>query len=377
MTSRVPPIARIRLARSVPRLLAWPSLLAAAGVAILVGGLVAGGAASLLTAGFGGLLVLTGIFAAARLLSVRLDIEEAVVRLRAVGSERQFDLVPGPVTRVRLTGDNASSLKSRTRMLGYDLGAAVLRDEEQIEIVRLARTDSAILIPTERGRLAIAPADEAALLDALSRAAQARQRLDALAMPDLPEGAGEPEPMTAPEPPADDAEPEPAAMTGIERAIYERTIAEERMAAERAAELLLAEEARRLEEAAAAQAAAEQAETAVPADAMTAPTRPRLARRAIGAVPRPAWIRRPEPSLALVVLPLVGAGAVWGFGIARDSLPAAGTDLGRLTALALVLAGPGTTVGAIMARIWWPRLVGVVVVGGLATAVFAGRAILG
>jgi hypothetical protein len=30
-----------------------------------------------------------------------------------------------------------------------------------------------------------------------------------------------------------------------------------------------------------------------------------------------------------------------------------------------------------MARAWWPRLVGVVVTSGLATAVFVGRSLLG
>jgi hypothetical protein len=30
-----------------------------------------------------------------------------------------------------------------------------------------------------------------------------------------------------------------------------------------------------------------------------------------------------------------------------------------------------------MARVWWPRLVGVVVAGGLAGAVFVGRALVG
>ncbi len=92
---------------------------------------------------------------------------------------------------------------------------------------------------------------------------------------------------------------------------------------------------------------------------------------------RPTWVRRPEPSLLLVVLPLVGAGAAWGIGLARDSLPSAGTDLGRLTALALVLAGPGTVVAAIVARVWWPRLVAVVVAAGLSSAVFVGRVLLG
>jgi hypothetical protein len=78
-----------------------------------------------------------------------------------------------------------------------------------------------------------------------------------------------------------------------------------------------------------------------------------------------------------VLLPLVGAGAVWGVATAQGRLPDPATDIGRLTSLGLVLAGPATSVGAIMARAWWPRLVGVVVTSGLASAVFVGRAILG
>ena len=57
--------------------------------------------------------------------------------------------------------------------------------------------------------------------------------------------------------------------------------------------------------------------------------------------------------------------------------PTPGQTSGRLTALGLVLAGPATSVGAIMARVYWPRLVAVVVAGGLAAAVFLGRALLG
>jgi hypothetical protein len=58
-------------------------------------------------------------------------------------------------------------------------------------------------------------------------------------------------------------------------------------------------------------------------------------------------------------------------------MPAPGTELGRITALALVLAGPVTTVAAIMARVYWPRIAAVVIAGGLATALFVGRALLG
>jgi hypothetical protein len=41
------------------------------------------------------------------------------------------------------------------------------------------------------------------------------------------------------------------------------------------------------------------------------------------------------------------------------------------------MAGPATSVGAIMALAWWPRLVGVVVAGGLAASVFIGRSLIG
>jgi hypothetical protein len=78
-----------------------------------------------------------------------------------------------------------------------------------------------------------------------------------------------------------------------------------------------------------------------------------------------------------VFVPLVGAGIVWGAATALGRLPDPTSDLGRLTALALVLAGPGTSFGAVMARAWWPRLVGVVVTSGLAAAVFVGRALFG
>jgi hypothetical protein len=88
-------------------------------------------------------------------------------------------------------------------------------------------------------------------------------------------------------------------------------------------------------------------------------------------------LRRPRPALAFVVLPLVGAGAALAVGTATGRMPEASTDLGRLTLLALVMAGPATSIGAIMALAWWPRLVGIVVAGGLVAAVFIGRSLIG
>src|SRR5574338_138520 len=171
MTDRVPPIARVRLARSIPRLLPVP--MPAGAIVVVAAGVVA----------------LVALWWAARMLSVRLDVEEAAVHLHWLGGERRYVLTPGPVTRVRFRGDNASTLRARSSWLGWQLGAARLRDEEDIQVIRLAPTATAILVPTEDGRLAIAAADEEQLLDALTEAARARQRLEAVAQQDAAEAA--------------------------------------------------------------------------------------------------------------------------------------------------------------------------------------------
>lgn len=352
-------IARVRLSRSLPRLLALPALgLVAGAIAVAVGLLLVPGTVGYAVAAAGALLVALAFIGALRPLSVRLEIEEAAVRVRWLGGERTYVLSPGPVTRVRLQGENASSLTGGRRLLGGQLGSARLRGEETIEVVRLAPTPTAILVPTDRGRLLIAAASEALLLEALSRAAQARQRMEARER----EASREEVPAPAPAEPA--IEVDPALMTGIERALHERRLAEEQaaLAAATAAELA-ATEARTAEE-----ATAEAAEAEARATAAADLARPRWRRLRVG---------RPRPNEALVLLPLIGAGAAWATGEYLGRMPDPASEVGRLTALALVLIGPAATVGAIMARIWWPRLVGVVVTGALAAAVFVGRSLLG
>lgn len=365
MAKRPDPIARIRLARSVPRVLILPALFviaggALAGYGVLMHALPVAG----VVAGIGAALALIGIGWAVWVLSVRLDVEEAAIRVHWVGGERHYPLVAGPVTRVRFHGESASRLRARTGILGWQLGAARLRDEEEIHVVRLAPTPSAILVPTEQGRLAIAAATEADLLDALTRAARERQRHQEEELSRLAAEAA----AATPEP-ADIAEPEPPPLTGIERALLE-----ERMAAERAEAERVATET---PVAVSAQPPGEAAPVADPAPSLPIEAatrrRPRLGRPVVARI----RVRRPRPSSILVVLPLVGAGVAWGIGLATGRMPPPGTDIARLTALGLVLAGPATSVGAIMALAWWPRLVGVVVAGGLAASVLVGRVLLG
>ena len=191
MPERTAPIARIHLARSLPRMLALPLVGLLAGTAAIAAGIVlVTGPFGIALAVAGALVVVLALGSAAILLSIRVDVEEAAVRVSWLGGDRVYHLVPGPVTRVRLEGEGASSLRQRLRIPGWQLGVARLRDEEDVEIVRLAPTPTAILVPTDRGRLAIAARDEEQLLDALSRAAQARQRLEEAAPEEAPPGAG-------------------------------------------------------------------------------------------------------------------------------------------------------------------------------------------
>lgn len=375
MTDRAAPVARVRLARSLPRLLALPAVLL-----VVAGGLAAAGllllpmAAGVALAAAAGVVVLAGLWWAVRMLSVRLDVEEAAVHLHWLGGHRRYLLTPGPVTRVRFRGENASSIRARTSWLGWQLGAARLRGEEDIEVIRLAATATAILVPTESGRLAIAAAEEEQLLDALTEAARARQRLEEAARQAEaaePELAGqEPGPAAAPRP----RQPNVRFMTGIERAAHERRLAEERAASEAAAAAAeIARQEGEGERPAAASGGVVEGETAAGAPSADE-QRPRRRRW------RPrlgVHVDRPRTTIAFILLPLVAAGVAWTVGIASGGMPEAASDVGRLTALALVLAGPATSIAAIMARAWWPRIIGVVVAGGLAASVLIGRALLG
>jgi len=441
MTEHIVAIAPIPLARSVGRILAVPALLLLAGVAAVFGGANVGGLVGIGLVAAGLVVGALSLYMAAMLLTVRLDVEVATLRLRWFGGERRYTLVRGPVTRVALTGEEAARLRPRFGALGWAVGRARLRREERIDIVRLAPTDSMILVPTDRGRLGIAPTSEEHLLSALAAAARIQQRLDdvaerARAFMDLP--------------PLDDA-PVPAAraeaatapdgrrmLTGIERQLLE-----ERMAAERAAALERAE-AERMAAARAAEAAAvltSAVELAPSPEPQTTPSDRQLRRRlsawiaarraaspaaaadaptaatvdAVVAAPTPEPMLAPEPIAppapiavaeaidaaeppALDVAPAAPArpgvrdDQLLAFGLALTPVIGAGLiwllaylrgDLSlsveelRPIALALLAVGPAGALAALAARAWYPRLQGLVTITALTSLVLVGRVLLG
>lgn len=372
MARRAQPITRVRLARSLPRLMAAPvvGLLLAAALAAS-GLLLVGGVSGLAMAGAAAVIALVALVGAVALLSVRVDVEESRVRVRSLFGRRVYLLTPGSLTRVHLSGEGASRLRARFGM-GWALGSAVLRDEEEIHIVRLAPTASVILIPTARGRLAIATANEPHLIEALTRAAHARAKSEELAEAVPAPGAFEHQEaqrrlqtgiershseereeraqagVAIPAPPALPPLPDPVSATAGARRIFRRP-----SWARRRPSL---------------------PQMGVPS--MSLPSMPSVSIPALPDRVRALPIRRPRPSWLIPLLPLVAVAVAWGAGVYLDRIPRPGSDTARLTVLALILAGPATTIGAIMARTWWPRLVGVVVLGGLAGVVFIGRALL-
>jgi hypothetical protein len=388
----IEPIARIRLARSLPRMLAWPAVLLLLAAGLVASASLRGTSASPALLAAAASAVVVAVAWSAWLFSIRLEVEESEIRVSWIGGERRYTLVPGPVTRVRFRGENSSRLRVRTGFLGYGLGPARLREEEQIHVVRLAPAPTAILVPTDRGRLAIVAARDDELLDALSRAARARQRLDDLARAPAPPsvappGLSEVAEVEAPsdEPPAMVEaidQPEVRPMTGIERALYESRLADERAALDAASATAL--EAERLDEkrsAAVAGAEPEASDAQVPeaVGAIAAMRAIEVDEPAAAQEERPRRIGtgRLDPSRAIVVVPILASLVVWGVGAASGRAPDPATDVGRLTAIALVMAGPASAVGAMVARVAWPRLVGVVVAGGIAASVLIGRSLLG
>lgn len=299
-------IAPIPLSRANGRLLVAPLLLLVAGVAAVAAGVSVGGLIGIGLVAAGLVVAALSLYLGAMLLTVRLDVEVATLRLRWLGGERRYTLVRGPVTRVTLQGSEAARLRPGFGALGWAVGRARLRGHETIDIVRLAPTASMILVPTDRGRLGIAPASEQHLLMALSAAARIQQRLDevaerARAFMDLPQV--EPAAAAAPPPAAPPLEAR-RMLTGIERQLLE-----ERLAAERAAALERAEAERQ-----AGLAAAEAAALVPPVVDVVPAVPPARERRPLWH--RPAWLARRRAvapaaeDIAAATAPIVAAEAV-------------------------------------------------------------------
>lgn len=362
-------ITSVRLARDRARLFAAPLFFALIAAAALTAGLLLGGPGGISLVAVGALAALVAVYLVALVSSYRLLVEPGVLRLKWLGGERRYRLVQGKVTRVSVSGENAAALHPRFGALGWAVGPAVLRGDEPIELIRLSTRPPLIVAPTDRGRLAIAAAVESELLAAMTHAVRLQERLDEVAL----RRAAPPEPEVAPPPPAPVV---PRVLTGIER-----TLIEQRLAAERAAALAAAE-TERAEAAAVVEREAPPAPEAVPAHvASPAPARaPRVARpRQRAQWQRPAWVAMPEPASVMaalpIALPLIGSGIAW-MAVTITGRPALPIVEARILLAALVLVGPLGAMGGLIARTWYPRLGGLVMISSVAALAMLTRTIL-
>jgi hypothetical protein len=441
-TSAAPaPLARVELARDIRTQLALPGLLILFGaglvilavVACLTGGLP--GLVSLSLAGVGIGIQAFGAGLAIRIRSLRLAVEPDYLHLTGIRVDRRYHLAPGNLARIATAG---VARPRRPSSLGRAVGRATLRTTgESIELIQLGATPSVIVVPTERGRVALAAKAEGELVEALMAAARTRATrppaATAAAAPAAaspvaaplatapppsrvtpvtpgavvaPVAAVEPDvPLLPPEPPAP-----PRPLTGIERMALQERMAEERQAAFTGA---------RTEQAAASLTASSAAMTppgrpAVvfpPVQPATVPLPPPAAPAAAPALPPPAPLaagataatattsppralpralprRRPlrpmarrvarpglGPDLAVLGVPLVGAAVVWAVAVFAGSRPAEnGLDP---IGFALLLCGPVAMVAALLARSRWPRLAELTSVAAIITLGLVVRALMG
>src|SRR5438445_5765489 len=375
-------IGSVRLARAHARLLAGPAAIGlVGGIAGLIGFLLGGPlGVSVLTAG--GIVLVVAVYLAALVISIRLQVEAGSLLLRWLGGSRRYGLVRGSVTRVTVRGTGSAPLRTSLGLLGWGIGRATLRGEEQIQLIRLAPTASMILIPTDRGRLAIAAAADDQLLAMLATAARVQPQAAAAAPPHVEQAA----PVA---PPVASTPPEqPHVLTGIERALLEG-----RLLVERAATLAAADAERQAADAErqaaeeAAQAPAPVLAVSVASEALPSPpvpaAIPRRARRERAGWRRPAWLARPAwtqvPALAAALpigAPALTVAAVWIVALVNGRLDAPLPE-SRYVTLAFVLSGPVAAVGLLIARLWQPRLRGLVACSALAAQVLLVRVLIG
>ena len=344
----------VHLARRPWPALRVPVIIVAVGLATIVVAIASGAGLAIPLAVAGAILAVEGTYLGIRQLTIRLEVEPGIVRLRGLGVNKRYLLDPqGSLARLRTETAGERWLRSgRGLLLGYGAGQATLVGGEVVDLVRLAPGPAVILIPTDRGRLGVVPADEAELVKAIVTAVREAPPL----------------PMAVEPPPVPVILAPPAAMSGIDRAEREDRLVGERSAAEAGAAA---------ERAAATMAASVAALPPLADGSLPRVVRPRVApppRRRLSAAEagRPSWYLSPG-ELTAVALPTLAAVVTWVVvrAVGPSTLP-----LDVLVAT-VILAGPFSSVAAYMTIPRWPRLAGLTSASAIAALLLVLRAAAG
>ena len=161
----------IPLRRSVPRLAAIVGLRAVIGLAAVFTALTAFGVVAAVLYLAGGVVLAYALGLGAYLFTLRLEAIPGHLRLRSLFGSRTYRLRKGEVRRLWVRFSRRP-LEARVAGLGVRFGEGQLGGEMLVDVISLDESTTLLIIPVDGGRLAIAPASEADLLNALLLAAR-------------------------------------------------------------------------------------------------------------------------------------------------------------------------------------------------------------
>lgn len=158
---------RIRLAKDPLRIAAVIALRGIVGGLGLWTGWVTTGVIGTVVLAAGALVTAYALVLAAWAVSVHIEVRPGQVELDWWLRRNRHALARGHITRLRPARRGTGRLRAPFHTLGLQLGPGRLGPVEHLTILRLARDATLITIPTEVGRLALAPANPQALVNAL------------------------------------------------------------------------------------------------------------------------------------------------------------------------------------------------------------------
>ena len=162
----------IRLARAPVPILVWLGMRVFIGEVAVIVGLNPPGSIGPAVLVVGALVLLYGATLAIHVLTLRLIVLPGRVVVRSALFRRRYELVsPGAQRHPTPVGHGAFGTVLGT--LGIELGRGHTESGRALEVIRLAATDSIVLIPCRNATLAVVPSSERALLSAIARAVPA------------------------------------------------------------------------------------------------------------------------------------------------------------------------------------------------------------
>lgn len=164
---------QIQLARDRWRLAALVAMRAAVGGIGLWTGSATPGLIGDLAQAAGAVVLLYSAFLAVWLTTLRVSVRPGRIEVGWLLRRHRYDLVRGPITRLRPARRGPGRLLAPFNTLGLQLGPARLVGRERLTVIHLAHGAPLLALPTREGRLAIAPANESEMVAALEAATEA------------------------------------------------------------------------------------------------------------------------------------------------------------------------------------------------------------